>query len=406
MIERTLKRLLAEIVEKHRKIAFIPGARQVGKTTLARDYLGSFRQSFYFNWDDITDQKRLIRDPYFFEKLDRNPSLPFLVVFDEIHKYKDWKVYLKGAYDKFGSDFRFIVTGSGRLDFFRKGGESLLGRYFSAPLFPLTMGELTGKLPSAKDFFSSINNPETAAPETTQIFEQLMEFSGFPEPFSKADKKFHQMWFQERKTILTREDIRDLTLVKEISQIQLLSHLIPDKVGSPFSINSLRNDVNAAYGTVRSWIAMFEQLCYLFRIQPFTGSLKRSLRKESKVYLYDWSEVDGYGQRFENLVALHLFKAVSLWRAMGEADIGLYYVRDLEKREVDFLLADKKQPLCLIECKSSADEPTPSLTYFQKRLNVPVSVVLIPASNICRKIKAETGVQWTISADRWLSLLP
>lgn len=391
---------------RHGKMAFLSGPRQVGKTTAAREFQKAFGQSLYFNWDIVTDQKKLLGNPYFFEAENRDASRPFLVVLDEIHKYARWKNYLKGAYDGYHRDFRFLVTGSGRLDLFKKGGDSLLGRYLSAPLFPLSVGELSGRLPSWAEFQNNLHDPPAAAAGAGDACRGLLRFSGFPEPFLKADVRFYNAWFQERKSLLVREDIRDAGAIREISLMEVLSHLIPDRVGAPLSINALREDVGVAFETARDWLLLLEQFFYLFRITPFTGSVARALRKEAKVYLYDWVEVPQEGFRFENLVALHLHKAVSTWRAMGEGDIALHYVRDKEKREADFLLTEKNRPICLIECKLSDTALSPALSHYQDRLRVPVAVQLVAAGGVCRKTARAGATQWVISADRWLGSLP
>jgi len=404
-----LPRLMSVYLEKilaHGKMAFLSGPRQVGKTTLARQVQKTFPQSLYFNWDIITDQKRLHKNPYFFEEADRDAGKPFLVVLDEIHKYARWKNYLKGAYDGYQRDFRFLVTGSGRLDLFKKGGDSLMGRYLSAPLFPLSVGELSGSLPSWTQFQESLQDPPPLKSGVAQAFGALFRFSGFPEPFSKADAGFYNAWFQERKSALVREDIRNAANIREISLMETLSHLVPDKVGAPLSINSLKEDVGVSFESVRDWLLLLEQFFYMFRIAPFAGSLARTLRKESKAYLYDWVEVQQESFRFENMVALHLQKAVQTWRAMGDGDIGLYYVRDRDKREVDFLLTERKRPVCLIECKLSDTAVSPALTYYQDRLRVPTAVQLVRAGGYCRKTGRAGSTQWVISADRWLDMLP
>lgn len=405
MLPRLLSRHLEEVLA-HGKMAFLSGPRQVGKTTLARQLQKAFSQSLYFNWDIITDQKRLLKNPYFFEQENREASEPFLVVFDEIHKYARWKNYLKGAYDGHQKDFRFLVTGSGRLDLFKKGGDSLMGRYLSAPLFPLSVGELSRRLPSWARFKESLLDPPPLQPGAALACETLFRFSGFPEPFVKADTRFYNAWFQERKSLLVREDIRSAADIREISLMETLSHLVPDKVGAPLSINALREDVGVAFETVRDWLLLLEQFFYMFRIAPFTGSLARTLRKETKAYLYDWVEVPEESFRFENMVALHLHKAVRTWRAMGEGDIRLHYVRDKEKREVDFLLTERNRPVCLIECNLTDSTLSPALTYYQEKLKVPTAVQLVRAGGLCRKTARAGAAQWVISADRWLDLLP
>jgi predicted AAA+ superfamily ATPase len=406
MIERTSTPIIGEIIETLNKMAFVSGPRQVGKTTLAKKYQEHFGQSVYVNWDSIPHRKKLLADPLFFQKENRDPEKPFLVVFDEIHKYVRWKNYLKGIYDESKDEFRFLITGSGRLELFKKGGDSLLGRYFSVPLLPLSMGELTNKLAGLSEFKKSLETPPASSSETKDRYEQLFRFSGFPEPFSRESVAFYNRWFSERKTLLLREDIRDATAIREISLLEHLAHLIPERIGSPLSINSLKGDVGVAFETIRDWVLILEQFFYLFRVAPFTGRLTRTLRKETKVYLYDWVEIEKESFRFENFVALHLLKATRLWKATGEADAGLHYLRDKEKREVDFVLTEKGKPFCLVECNAREEEISPHLVYFQKKLAVPFAIQLVHKSGVCKKLRKETLTQWVISADRWLSALP
>lgn len=406
MIERTATAIIHEVIDQFNKMAFVSGPRQVGKTTLAVSYQKEFEQSLYLNWDNLNHQKRILKDPLFFEKENRDPKRPFLLVFDEIHKYARWKNYLKGVYDQYKEEFRFLITGSGRLELFKKGGDSLLGRYFSVPLFPLSLGELGGKLVDSKEFKKYLVESPPPSKEANERYRQLLAFSGFPEPFTRGTLSFYNRWFSERKTLLIREDIRDASAIREISLLEHLSHLIPERIGNPLSLNALKEDVGIAFETARDWLLLLEQFFYLFRLTPFTGRIARTLRKESKVYLFDWVEVDQEGPRFENVVAFHLWKAVKLWKAMGEGEIGLNYIRDKEKREVDFVLSEKGTPFCLIECKISEEDVSPNLLHFQRKLRAPFAIQLLHKPGICKRMRADGFMQWVISADRWLSALP
>ncbi len=406
MLERTTTVLVDRIITQFNKMAFVSGPRQVGKTTLAQRYQQQFTQSRYLNWDTTAHQKQILTDPEFLEKENRDPRQPFLVVFDEIHKYARWKNYLKGQYDQYKEEFRFLVTGSGRLDLFKKGGDSLLGRYFSVPLFPLSVGELSGRLNSFAAFKQGLENPPDASSERRDQYEHLFRFSGFPEPFTRGSEEFYNLWAAERKTLLVREDIRDASAIRDISLLEHLTHLLPERIGSPLSVNALREDVGVAFETVRDWLLLLEQFFYLFRVPPFTGRLTRTLRKETKAYLVDWAEIDHDGGRFENLVAAHLLKAVQLWQASGVKDLGLHFLRDKEKREVDFVLTERGRPICLIECKATDTELAPSLVHFQQKLQVPVVVQLVHRSGVSQKRGVQGLTQWVMSADRWLALLP
>ncbi|MBI2891898.1 MAG: ATP-binding protein [Nitrospirae bacterium] len=406
MIERLLLGPVGRVVGDYAKMAFVSGPRQVGKTTLAKRFLERFGQGVYVNWDVLTDQKRIVRDPYFFEKENRNPRKPFLVVLDEIHKYARWKSYLKGAFDGYSKEFRFLVTGSGRLDLFKRGGDSLLGRYMGLPLFPLSVGELSGRAATWKDFKASLSDPRGHDAASREAYEHLTRFSGFPEPFTRAEESFYNIWLQERRTLLIREDIRSATGIRDISLVEALAALIPDRIGSPLSMNALREDLGVAFESVRDWIETLSRFFYLFRLPPFTARLTRSIKKETKAYLYDWGEVETEPVRFENVVALHLYKAVQTWRAVGEGDVALHFLRDRDGREVDFVVVRKGAPVCLIEVKQAERDFAPSLVHFQRRMKVPTAVQVVHGPGVCRKV-SESGLdRWILSADRFLGSLP
>lgn len=388
-------------------MVFLSGPRQVGKTTLARELMREWGgDGVYFNWDLITDRKRLTKDPYFFEKIPREPGTRPLLVFDEIHKYSRWKSYLKGVYDGFAENYALLVTGSGRLNLYKKGGDSLLGRYVAIPLFPLTVGEILGKLPSWKEFSSGQLTLTRENAKARDAFERLLEFTGFPEPYVKANPEFYRTWSAARNQLLVREDIRDATNVRNISQLEMLAHLLEPRVGSPLSINSLREDLDVAFETVRDWLEVLANFYYFFWVPPYSKKMNRALRKERKIYLYDWGDIASAGARFENLVALHLSKAVQTWTALGQTRAELFYLRDKEKREVDFLVVADRQPMLLVECKTTETQLAPELLHYQQLLNVPLAIQLVAEKGHSAEWKRNGKTQRLLSADRWLAMLP
>jgi hypothetical protein len=403
---RGIEPYVRKVLLEYGKMAFISGPRQVGKTTLARKLLDDFGQGRYFSWDDLADQRLFAKDPYSYERLDRDPARPSLLVFDELHKYRKWKAYLKGAFDRSREEHAFIVTGSGRLDLYSRGGDSLMGRYLRIPLFPLGVGELTGAPGTWARFVETLAEPSATTPEIASSFSSLMSLNGFPEPFARGEASFLSTWSSQRTRLLVREDIRDATALRELSLMEQLTALLPERVGSPLSLSSLREDLGVAFETVRDWVNVLHQFYYCFPIMPWSRSLARAIRKMVKVYLFDWSEIPGEAARFENVVALHLHKAVTLWNARGEAKAALRYARDREKREVDFVITDREKPVCLVECKLTDTSPSPHLLRFQESLRAPVAVQLVATPGTCRKMRTGVGTAWVISADRWLAGLP
>ncbi|MBA4395361.1 MAG: ATPase [Desulfobacca sp.] len=387
-------------------MVFLSGPRQTGKTTLAKMISQSFKNSLYFNWD-IPDQRiRLINNPSFFEALERkDPSTP-LVIFDEIHKYKEWKNYLKGTFDQFHDRYQFLVSGSGRLDIYQKGGDSLAGRYFLFHLWPFTIAELGG---GNREFQRFLNNPLEISLERSnelkKIWEQLADQSGFPEPFLSGRKTTYRRWSNTYSQQLIREDIRDLTDIKSIKEVETLYFMLPSKVGSPLSVTSLAEDLHVSYNSIQKWLSVFERFFLMFSISPWKKNIARAIQKERKCYLWDTPRIKEPAAKFENMVALELWRAVTAWNDLGWGNFSLHFIKNKEQQEVDFLLAKDHEPFLLIETKLSEEQPSKALKGFQKALDIP-AVQLILSGDHFRIFSAGSKDILVAPAYQWLSGLP
>ena len=407
MLKRTLYTNLWEQLSSEKQMIFLSGPRQVGKTTLAQEIAKKFVNNIYFNWDVIDNKKLLVKNPTFFEDINRKDESIPLVIFDEIHKYKRWKNYLKGAYDQFVQDYKFLISGSGRLDLYQKGGDSLAGRYFQFHLFPFTIAELSGKNRNLQEFLQTpLNNFDLNDQHITyETWQALYNLGGFPEPFVKAKKTFYTKWARNYISQIVREDIRDIHGIQNISDIEILFTLLPSRIGSPFSINNLAKELQAAFGSVKKWLKLFEIFYLIFRISPWTKKISRSILKEKKLYLLNYPEIENDGYKFENMVALELLRVIYNWNEYGYGRFSLHYIRNKEKDEVDFLIANSNKPILLIETKLSDETPARSLVNFQNNLNIP-AVQLINKQGVFKYIKNNTNKILIITASRWLSSLP
>jgi predicted AAA+ superfamily ATPase len=329
------------------RMVFVGGPRQVGKTTFALSLLGENQDESspaYLNWDVLADREGIIAG--------RLPAGQARVIFDEIHKYAQWRNLIKGLFDKHKSVLSFVVTGSARLDYYRKGGDSLQGRYHYYRLHPFSV-------------------MECSAHPDRELVEQLLRFGGFPEPFLKAQDRFHRRWMREHAARVIHEDLRDLEHVREVSMLDLLLHHLPACVGSPLSVNSLSRLLQVAHATVEHWLAIFERLYVCYRIAPFGAKRIRAVRKESKLYFWDWSRVENTGARFENMVAGHLLKYCHLIEDTEGHDMELRFLRDTDKREVDFVVLRDGRPEFAVECKSGERNASPACNYFRERTDIP-----------------------------------
>lgn len=407
MLKRSLYTDLWESLSSEKQMIFLSGPRQVGKTTLAKFIAKSYSNKYYFNWDIISNKKLLIKDPAFFQHINRVDSTKPIVILDEIHKYRQWKNYLKGIYDEFKDEYVFLVSGSGRLDTYQKGGDSLAGRYFKFRLFPFTIAELSRENRDFKEFMDNplkgfdINKKES----TKKIWNALFATGGFPEPFVKGTKAFLTKWSLNYYHQIVREDIRNISDIRKINSVDLLFSLLPPKVGSPLSINNLAQDIQTAFDSVKSWLALFESFYLIFRIPPWTRKISRAILKEKKLYLFNYTEIQDKGNMFENMIALELFRAISNWNDYGFGRFTLHFIRNKEKGEVDFLIADNNNPVVLVEAKFSDEAVSKNLLRFQNDLGVP-AVQLVNSENTYRYFKNGKNNILVITAHQWLSSLP
>jgi len=393
-------------LEKNKSMVFLAGPRQSGKTTLSKIIAKSFVNSLYFNWD-ITDHRALfLKNPGFFESIERKDPSPPLVIFDEIHKYKDWKNYLKGIYDRFHDDYRFLISGSGRLDIYQKGGDSLAGRYFLFHLWPFTIAELAKRNAGMEDFLKNpLHISMERSNELEELWEQLSSLSGFPEPYISGKETTYRRWSNTYSNQLIREDIRDMVDIKSVQEMETLYMLLPSRVGSPLSIPSIMNDLKVSYNSIRNWLAVLERFFLIFSIPTWTGKIARAIQKERKVYLWDSPRIKDPAARFENMVAIELWRAVTLWNDMGHGNFSLHFIKNKEKQEVDFLIANNNDPFLLVEVKLSDTQPSQPLLSFQKQLGIP-AVQLTGRGAGYRLTSNGTNKILVAPAYQWLSQLP
>ena len=359
-------------LSQEKSMIFLAGPRQSGKTTLAKMIARTFTNSLYWNWDIADHREQLFGHKAFFTHMIRKDASAPLIIFDEIHKYKDWKNYLKGVYDQFHEEFRFLVSGSGRLDIYQKGGDSLAGRYYLFHLFPFTLAELSGSKPAFANFIKdplAVTMKDSMARENT--WRQLAALSGFPEPFLSGRETTYRRWSNNYARQLVREDIRDLTGLKAVQDIETLYTLLPSKIGSPLSVTSLAENLKVSYNTVRSWLDILERFYLTFSVPTWTGKIARAIQKEKKYYLFDYARIKDDAAKFENMIACELWRVVSIWNDLGLAECSLHFIKDKEKREVDFLVVKNGAPFLLIEAKLSDTQPAKPLIAFQNNLRIP-----------------------------------
>lgn len=345
-MERYLKQDV--IRDLKRKMVFLAGPRQCGKTTFALDLLAEQQSpgsdfQCYFNWDDDSDRKALLERKF--------PPEKSVLVFDEIHKFKRWKNWIKGIFDKNKLLYSILVTGSARLDVYRRGGDSLLGRYHLWRLHPIGFDEIPADI------------------DSTEALRRLMTLGGFPEAFLNGDEREARRWRRDRLQRVLRDDVRDLENVRDISTLELFVAALRTRVGGLVTLSNIAADLQVAPKTLKAWLLVLERMYVVFTIYPYTKGLARSLQKPPKIFFYDTGDVDGdNGARFENLVGTQILKRYQYLEDRDGYEYGVHYLRDKDKREVDFLIVKEGKPHLLLEAKWNDQEISPTLRYYAQKL--------------------------------------
>ena len=322
-MERYLNTALSE--ELGNKILLLTGPRQCGKTTLSKMLHADYQ---YINYD-LAEHRLLLRE----KSWDRQRSV---IIFDELHKMTGWKAWLKGIYDVEGLPPALLVTGSARLTAFRKTGDSLAGRHFQFRLHPLDLKEALA--------FTDLGRDE--------IFHRLMTVGGFPEPFLNGAQRYYNRWKRSHVDLILKEELLTLSAVRDIQSIETLIELLRSRVGSPVSANSLARDLQKSPNTIQHWLKLLEDLYVIFKVAPYHKNIARALLKEPKYYFYDNGMVQGdEGTRLENLVACALFKEIHRAQDVDGENVDLYFIKNKDGQEIDFLVTREKQPYQLVEVK-------------------------------------------------------
>lgn len=403
MINRALYQI-AFAEQWGRQMRFITGPRQSGKTTLARQMLDSEGSGkLYYLWDLRAVRQRYKANELFFTADALPAEKPLWMCFDEIHKMPKWKNILKAIFDETHEKYRFIVTGSAKLDISKRAGDSLAGRYFAFHLMPLTLCEVCGRAEEAATTIAAaqefIENRLQHQPlgEEQDALTHLLEYSGFPEPFLRQSRRFYAKWARYYQETVIREDIGSLTRITDREYIYDLYDLLPGTVASPLSVSSLASHLQISPVTAKNYLRRLEDFFLVFSIRPYSRNIKRSLLKAGKYYLYDWSRIPDPGARFENYVACEIKTRLMLWGDASGEQYGLFYIRNKQKQETDFLITKNSKPWLLLEAKLSDGSIEPHHIAARNALNG------IPFIQVCRQpniLSAQKRDMYRVSATR------
>jgi hypothetical protein len=359
-----------EILKHYPEMHFIMGPRQVGKTTITTQMQNFFDRSLYLNWDVEDHRELILKGQRFIEDIFPSHQLgpKPLIIFDEIHKYKPWKNFLKGFYDLYKNHYHVVVSGSAHLNVFQKGGDSLMGRYMPFSIHPFSVGELG---PKALD--DMLRTPYNGG----DMLNTLMDFGGFPAPFLAKDPTFYERWRRTRRSQLFREDIRDMTSIHDMAQLEVCAQLLTHQSGQIVNRSAISKKLQVTIQTIGRWLEVLKQFFYCFTLPPWSRNIPHSLIKEPKVFIHDWSLVKDKGARFENLVGCHVKKSVDYWNDMGKGTFDVFFLRDKQQREVDFVVTRDNEPWFLVEVKCKETKLSPALSYFKEKTKAPYAFQVV-----------------------------
>jgi len=354
MRHRHLKSAVEDDCFRHRKIAMVSGPRQCGKTTFAKMLLDERPEGRYYNWDDAEFRRLWVKSPAAIVPARKGGNTPLLVL-DEIHKDRFWKRNLKGVYDTLEHPCDILVTGSARLDIYRRGSDSMMGRYFPFRLHPFSMRELEYKdVLRPDDMLEALFDRSLRAGKgPLRHLDDFMTYGPFPEPFLKQDARFAARWRQVHGQAVIREDLRDISRLPDLGRVELLASLLPERVGSIFSPKSMTEDMEISFDTLKRWLTYLKAVYFIFEIKPYSRHVPRSLKRDGKIYLWDYSAIQDKAARIENLVAHHLLKTCHYWTDTGEGVFDLCYLRNKEGEEIDLLVTRDGEPWLPVEVKWS-----------------------------------------------------
>lgn len=375
VLERSISAAIETFAFPKHKIALIPGPRQCGKTTLAKSLLAQRKVGRYRSWDDVGFRRVWAQAPSSILPHSEGGTIPLLVL-DEIHKDRLWKRNLKGVFDTMEAPCDIVVTGSARLNIYRKGSDSLMGRHYTFRLHPLSVREMgRPDVPAPDAALESLFARPEACP--SDRLDSLLAYGPFPVPLLSQNEREARLWRNSREKQVIREDLRDLSHLPDLGRIEMMTAILPERVGSLFSMAALGRDLEASVPTIKRWLDYLKDLYYLFEIKPYLKGVSRSLRKEGKVYLWDYGAVRDEAARFENLVASHLLKACHFWTDTGEGEFDLFFVRDKEKREIDFLVTRDRKPWLPVEVKLADEGLSPNWRKLLPMLGCPRALQIV-----------------------------
>lgn len=359
MFQRNLRELFVRALGDT-PVVLIHGARQTGKTTLAREISAQGRRA-YVTLDDATVLSAASHDPDGFVGGMKGP-----VTIDEVQRAPELFRAIKASVDRDRVPGRFLLTGSANVMMLPRLSESLAGRMEMGTLWPLSQGELAGRRDGFVDWAFGGSGTDALGTEEGEgggILERI-ERGGYPEPLERAERDRRDAWYASYLTTILQRDIRDISNVEGLVEMPRLLALIASRAAGVLNATDLSRGLSISLTTVKRYLSLFEATFLIVTIPAWSSNRGLRLSKSPKVMLADTGlgchllgvdaarlAVDGQarGALMENFVAMEIVKQLG-WSRMYARP---FHFRTAAGKEVDLVLEDRSGRVVGIEVKSA-----------------------------------------------------
>lgn len=349
---------------KDTPVVLLHGARQTGKTTLARSLAEDRSLRRYFTLDDATVLAAVRSDPVSFIAGVREP-----IILDEAQRAPGLFLAIKAAVDHDRTPGRFLLTGSANALLIPKVAEALAGRVEIITLWPLSQREIESAPGSFVDrVFDPELHPsalETTVRSTGRTIAERILLGGYPEPLARPTESRRAAWFGSYLSTILDRDIRDLSSIEGLTDLPRLLALIASRFSGHANYADFSRSLSIPQSSLKRYLALLRTIFLIIEVPAWSSNLGLRLAKAPKLLLADSGlACHVLGTNAERLLAdstlrgslLKSFVAAELLKQLGasETTARLFHFRTATGREVDLVLEDTQGRVVGIEVKSAA----------------------------------------------------
>jgi len=358
LIDRQAHRLVVEALG-HSRVVFVQGARQVGKSTLARRVAASDHPATVISMDDQVTRSAAEDDPHGFVAGLRGPAM-----IDEVQLVPDLLYAIKQAVDEDPAPGRFLLTGSANALTAPKISESLAGRVRRIELWPLAQSEIRGSTGNFADRILAGDPPQIAdAPVGREAFTEVVARGGYPAVYGMSERQ-RRAWYRDYVQSIVERDLRDIASAHKLSEMPKLLRLLASSSAKLLDFRKLAADLQISDKTVSAYVALLRTVFLVHTAPAWRPGLRSRELQAPKLYFVDTGlllqqlgadearlagddQVTGYA--LETFCGTEILKHLS-WAA---EDVTLRHYRG-QDAEIDIVLETQSGDLAAVEVKARA----------------------------------------------------